>query len=376
MLVWAVVATSTAAHSLRNHLNMMRYTQLLIASSFLFCLIAGGLCATSVVEAQGGVGVRIQPSTIDERVDPGSEASGVLTVTNENGGRQTYYIATRNVESMDDSGRPIFAKIPSDDPHEVAAWIKLDVRSTTLEVGQIAEIPYRIQVPADASPGSYFGAIFVTREAETPGESGAGVGFQVASLVNLRVNGNAVEGIKVREFSTDRQFYARSNVHFKMRIENTGTVYERPRGIIVIKDMLGREVGNVILNEKGGGVMPRNERTYETEWVPDGFLFGRLTAEATIGYGDGAQSTVMGDTSFWVIPYKEIGVVLGVGLLVVLVASLGVRAYVRKAIQGAGMREKEATTKTRTFGQRVLRLTLWIVLLVLIVFAALIAFNV
>ena len=199
-----------------------------------------------------GIGIKVQPSTIEERLDPGESMTGALTVTNENGGKQTYYIGTRNIVSQNEGGSPVFSDIPSTDPMEAGSWIIPSLESVSLEVGESATIPYTITVPDNASPGSYFAAIFVTREADEVTESGTGVGFQVASIAILRVNGSVVEGLTVNEFSTDRSAYKNRTVEFSARMTNTGTVHQRPLGIISVTDMLGNELEPVLqLNEVG-----------------------------------------------------------------------------------------------------------------------------
>jgi hypothetical protein len=330
---------------------------------------------THVVLAQDGVGVRVQPSTVDERADPGTALDGVLTVTNQDGGKQTYYVATRNIDDMDDSGRPNFSKNPPTDPMELASWIKLSKSAVELEQGQSDEVPYRIEVPAEASPGSYFAAIFVTREAENPTESGAGVGFQVASLINLRVNGNALEGIMIREFSSDKSFYTKPSVRFNTRIENTGTVHERPMGIISITNMLGKKVGQVVLNENGGGVMPRTDRTFQTEWSTDSFTLGRYSAIASVAFGDTQKQTITRELTFWVIPVKEVGLVLGLVVLVALLITWSMRRYVRKALARAGHAGAlEQNAITTSFAQRLVRTLAWLLVLLALLFIGVLVF--
>jgi hypothetical protein len=326
--------------------------------------------------AQDGIGVRVQPSTLDERADPGETISGVLTVTNQEGGRQTYYIATRNIDDMDESGRPEFSKDDPTDPMRAASWIKLDTTSITLDQGLSAEVPYHIVVPSEASPGSYFAAIFVTREAVNPTESGAGVGFQVASLLNLRVNGTALESVLFRELSTQKTFYTEPNVTFTARLENTGTVHERPRGVITISNMFGRRVGQLILNENAGGIMPRNDRVYETTWSTDAFTLGRYTASASVVFGDTDKQTITRDVTFWVVPLKEVGYVVGGVLLAALVLTLLMRAYVRRALTRAGhtsASSREERTE-RSFMQRLVRTIVWLVVLLALLFIVLLAF--
>lgn len=325
-----------------------------------------------------GVAVKVQPSTINERVDTGAVVEGALTVTNQNGGTQTYYIGTRNITNMDESGRPEFAEVSETmNVYEAAAWIKVLHDTITLNVGQSVSVPYRIEVPTDASPGSYFAAIFVTREADKVTQSGAGVGFQVASLVNLRVNGDAVEEVVLREFSSDRSWYQKPEVGFSVRVENTGNVHEKPRGVIEITDMLGNKVGTVVVNERGGGVMPHADRVFNTSWTYERFAFGRYTAVANLEYGDTESRNLVRSLSFWIVPFKEIGIACGSLVMLLLFVALGLRAYVRGELRKAGhtLATDGRARSYMSLGQRLLRVFVWCCALLLALLVVFVMFS-
>jgi hypothetical protein len=315
---------------------------------------------------------------VEERLDPGATAAGTITVTNENGGVQTYYIGTRNITSQDDNGKPIFSDIASGDPLEAASWIVPAQESVVLDVGESATVPYTIKVPDNASPGSYFAAIFVTREADVTSESGAGVGFQVASLFTIRVNGSVVEGLTVNEFSTDKAAYTDTTFTFTARMTNTGTVHQRPVGIIALTDMLGNEVTiepALQLNERGGVVMPREDRLFETVYTHDGFLFGRYTATLSTLYGEAEKETRNNVTTFWVFPLKEIGVAAGLLTLVLLATMIGVRMYIRNALRRAGVKtHTEEAERIESFPKRLLRTLAWLTAIVALLFIGVVVF--
>lgn len=329
-----------------------------------------------VYAQENGLSLKIQPSTIEERVDTGQVLEGELMVTNENGGRQTYYISTRNVIGMNDTGTPSFSDEHSDDPLEVATWIKPLLDSVTLDVGESIQVPYRIEIPENASPGSYFGAFFVTREAETVTQTGAGVGFHVASLVNLRVNGDANEDILFREFFTNKSFFTKPNVLFTARIDNTGTVHQRPRGFITIKDVFGNDVGSVTFNDNAGAILPRNDRVFETTWTSDSFALGRYTAIASVLYGDTGKKTVNKEVNFWVVPLRELGIVFGGIVFVLLAFMYGIKRYIRNALSRAGQNVNAETpsSKNISFARRLLRTITRLLVLIAVLFIGMIVF--
>ncbi|MBP9760102.1 MAG: hypothetical protein KBD24_01910 [Candidatus Pacebacteria bacterium] len=338
-------------------------------------MLFAGAVLPATTYAQDGIGIKIQPSTIEERVDPGAVLEGTLTVTNEDGGRQTYFLGTRNIAGMNENGTPSFSESSSIDSMEAATWIAPLMESVTLDVGQSQEVPYRIAVPAEASPGSYFAAIFVTREAGANVDNGAGVGFHVASLINLRVNGEVIDDMMVREFFTNASFYKKPEVAFKARIENTGTIYQRPQGVITITDMLGNEVGSVLVNESEGGIMPRNDRVFEMTWTHDSFALGKYTALLSVLYGDVDRKTETRVVTFWIVPVKELGIVLGGIVLLVLLIVSGLRAYVRKELKRAGHTGSSASASVQvTFARRVSRTLLRLLVVLAIGFVGMLVF--
>jgi len=340
-------------------------------------VIAFGLFVHSApVLAQNGVAVKVQPSTVEEALDPGAIAEGELTVTNQNGGRQTYFIGTRNITGMDINGRPDFSDTPSTDPLEAASWIKPLRDSFALEVDESATVPYRIEVPNNASPGSYYAAIFVTREAETTTESGAGVGFNVAALFNIRITGDAIEGLKIAEFYTDNSFYSKPHVLFTTVIENTGTVHQRPKGIVTIVDMLGNEVDKMRVNKQAGGVMPHMKRSFEETWDNDSFSFGKYTATLSVVYGETSQETLTRKMSFWIVPIKEVGILFGsIALLIICVLYL-LRAYVRRQLRKAGHTSVSKQESSEiSFARRMARTLTRLLVILLVLFIGIIIFS-
>jgi hypothetical protein len=333
-------------------------------------------CVTPTdVHAQGGIAVKIQPSTIEEQLDPGDVAEGVITVTNENGGTQLYFIGTQNIDDMTDTGRPIFDEGDPDDPSKLASWITPTRESVTIEVGRSIAVPYRIEIPHDASPGSYHAGIFVRREPEVTGSTGAGVGFGVASLVHLRVNGIVNDDMLLREFYADRSFYTEPHVQFRTRVENTGTIFQRPRGIITITDMLGNNVASLEINKDAGGIMKQKDRMFSNEWSTDDFTLGKYTATADVVFGDKQKETTTRIVSFWIVPIKEVGVMLGGVVVLILLLVFGLRAYVRRELRKAGqtVRSKKAPAQV-TFARRMTRTLLRLVVLIVITFVLIVVF--
>jgi hypothetical protein len=347
------------------HRQHLPYAVLLIG------LLVTTLLGTGVATAQG-IGVKIQPSLIEEKVNPGQVIEGMLTVSNEAGGTITFMAGTRDIVGMSEGGAPQFAK--EEDEKRAAAWITPLASSVTLGVGENGQIPYRITVPVDAEPGTHSAAIFITKEADETVAMGAGVGFHVASLVSMRVSGDIVDDLLVRSFSTKRVFNTTASAEFTVRLENNGNVTQRPQGVIAIHDMLGNKVADVPFNETGGGILPHAERVFNAPWSSDSFSLGRYTVMLSVVYGDEVRKTITRELSFWVVPIKELGIALGTIVLLLGIAFLSLRAYVRKELRRAGHTPKSAETRERTFAQRLSRTLGWLIVLIVLAFIGLMVF--
>ncbi len=327
------------------------------------------------LQAQG-LGIKVQPSTIEERLDPGGSVEGVLTITNESDAPQVYKIGTRDVTGMELSGRPNFSDKPGgEDPYAASAWVRPQKDSVPLAAWEAVEVPYRIEVPTDASPGGYFAAIFVTREADGIAESGASVGFHVAALVNLRVNGEVREDLVLKEFSTGRAVHTDLEVEFTARMENTGTVHERPVGIITIADMFGKEAGKVMLNENEGAILPRSERLFDTTWKGEGFHVGRYTALLSVTYGNDAKQTVTRSTTFWIVPLRDTAAFAGAIVVALALILLGMRAYVRRQLRRAGYDAQTVRIREQSsFAAKLSRVLVWLAALLALMVVAVVVF--
>jgi len=308
----------------KNNFNMnIRYY--LFLSILVFILAIGSVQA---VHAQSA-GIRVQPSFIDERVDPGSTLSFTLRATNESADAERYVVFVRDIRNVDSRGTPIFAEAGEETGYEVSSWIRISTDPIEIASGGSVDIPFDIVVPQDASPGGHFGAVFLLREAERPEAMGAGVGFQVGMIVSIRVSGDVVEEARILEFLTDKNLYGKPSVQFSALIDNPGNVLVRPRGPLEIVDMFGKQIASLVMNESGAAVFPKNSRKFETHWEGDGIAFGRYQAILSLVYGEDGRKTITSTISFWVLPFgiilSVLGGLLGIILLIVVITRLSVR---------------------------------------------------
>lgn len=347
---------------------MSTLRSLLSSLSVLFLLFAA-----SPTYAQESV--KLEPAIIEEKVDAGSVLSPKIRITNDSAETRTYYLLVRDIKDMVNN-EPVFAEPGEAIETGVSSWIKLPVSSLTLKAGEQKEIQLTVSIPKDAYPGSHFGGVFASLQPTKLHQTGAGVGFQVGSILIYRLGGDADTTARIREFKVDRNIYRLPEVNFSLKIENQGNVLIRPRGPVEIQNMFGKTVATLVMNNDNLSVYPKKEREFTANWTSSNLAFGRYQAVASMGYGEDAHKTITAVVSFWILPYHIIlPVVIGIILLFVLVFGL-MRWYVyhRLAQLNGGAPVARRSGHTDLSFSRLMLLTFGMLVLVLLLLAALILF--
>jgi len=318
-----------------------------------FAIIAAALGAMLPMAASA---LTFSPPTFDFSANPGDVIDDAIRVYNEGFDPLTLRVQAVNFTAKpgdETDGIPEF--YPADEPrdgHGLAPWISFVNDEITVASGERGSLHFQIRVPSDAGPGSYFGAAVVT--SETPkAEQGVGLVGNTAVLILLKVNGDAVEDMKLTSFSVTPKISSSLPAEFEARVENLGTVHLRPFGDIRIKNMLGRVVAVVPMNRaEYKSVLPGGARRYSARWLKrelqdeattwerqsGNFAFGRYTAELSMEYG--LQKTVVtARSTFWVIPWMVLGAALG-GLAVTLVLIVMFLRWYRNKIIAQVERQK------------------------------------
>jgi len=268
---------------------------------------------------------------IETAADPGEVLLENMTITNLNENEKEFFIYKRDIKGVGGGNVPIFAEEGIEKTgFEVTEWVSFEQNSFVLGAGESIDFPVTITIPKDATPGSHFGGIFVSVEPPKLREIGAGVGYEVASILSIRIAGDVIDAARIRSFSTNKLFYGTKNVDFIAQIENQGNILIRPRGPITITNMFGGKPEIFTVNDNLAGVFPGATRALEFSWDDGGLGFGRYEAIlALVYYGDKGQKTIDSSLIFWIFPMKIILPIL-IGFVVLILAGyIFTRMYVR-----------------------------------------------
>lgn len=320
--------------------------------AFFVFLIGLFFISANIVSAQA-VGIGVSPVKIEDIVNPGEIVKETITVKNNSDTAKTLYIYLKDFKADGESGQPKLIVPGTEEGYYLASWIDITNEGIDFLPREEKDITFKINVPAETGPGGYYGAIYfgtkppqLNIEGEDKG-AGMAIGQQTGSLILLQVSGDVIEESLIREFSTDKTFYSTPfEVKFLIRIENLGNVHVKPLGNMVVKNMFGKEIAGIVINESGGNVLPNSIRRFSEIWNGTNG-FGKYTAEIGLSYGTSASQGGVGKKSmfsivtFWIIPWK---IIIPAGLSIVFLIALTVlflkfykNKAVKRAMQQAGM---------------------------------------
>ncbi len=297
------------------------------------------LSIPSISSAQEQLRMKVQPTLIEEKVDPGVTLTKTVYVSNLSLVTQTLYPTTKDIVGIGPDGRPIYSTEERDlEGMSVSSWVTFAEKSIDVPPNSTKEVHLTITVPKEAGPGTHFGGIFLAYQPSGVAQNATGVGYEIGTILNLQISGEVVTKAIIREFSTDKIVYGEPNVNFTTRVENLGNVFIRPRGLIEIHNMFGKKVDTPLsVNEAVAGILPAGTRSFETNWAPNNFQIGKYTALITLGYGDpGAQQSISTNLEFWVLPIKLLLPIFIALLVLVLAIYITLRLYVRRQLARLG----------------------------------------
>lgn len=302
-----------------------------------FVLFFLSLYFTTLAHAQDNSGLTIIPAFIEEAANPGDVFPQTLKVTNESESEKEYYIYKKNIKGVETGGVPVFSEDEGEvTGYEITEWISLPSEKILLSPGQSTEIEFVVAVPNDATPGSHFGAIFISLEPPKLRTIGAGVGYEVASIVSIKIRGDIIDTARIRSFSSDKLIYSKKDVSFKARIENQGNILIRPRGPLTITSMWGGKPAALSVNDSQAGVFPGTLRDLEFTWKEDGIGFGRYEAILALVYeGEDGQKTIDATHVFWIFPVGIMATILGIFVLIFLIGYVFTKYYIKEAVRRA-----------------------------------------
>lgn len=292
----------------------------------LYTLAASAVTAptsTSTDTSNAGQALEIAPPVINISANPGQTVTTQIKLRDVSTSKLLVKSQVNDFVAAGEDGTPkLILDEGETNPYSLKAWVD-PLAQMLMEPRQVKDLPVVIRVPANAAPGGYYGVIRFTATPPELQDTGVSLSASLGSLVLLRVNGAAKEGLEIEEFSMNNggkaaTLFEATPLTFVERLKNTGNIHEQPAGQVTITDMFGNKIGLVNVNLPPRNILPASIRKFEQKLddtiIGDKMLFGRYTAKLVVTYGSNKQS-VTKSLVFWVIPWRLIASVI-VGLIV------------------------------------------------------------
>jgi hypothetical protein len=243
---------------------------------------------------------------------PGETTTQKITIVNRLGKTANFQISKEDFVGSDDPDK--VTEFLGDDSAGITSakdWVSSDVDNIDLNHGDRLNLNLTITAPKDAAAGSHYVAIFASTTGDDQGNGNAKVKLvsRVGTLILINIPGNNQESGMITDFSTDKKYYREGPVEFATIFKNTGNIYEKVKGEIAIKNILGTEIAHISL--KDFTVLSNSSRKQSVIWEHR-WLLGRYTADLTAFYGLGGNLSDTKQVVFWAFPWH-------VALLILLV---------------------------------------------------------
>ncbi len=293
----------------------------IVALTTLFGLLlfpATGLAQSTNFQNQD-LSLTMAPPSLEMTGRPGETISREITIGNLSGKKADLQIiiddfaldTSGNIQRIEESN---LISAPELKRFLMKNWITTSSSTLSLGAGTQETVRISIQIPGDAKPGGHYAAISaVEKKPEGNKVSNIGIRGSIGSLILVTIPGtfdkagsvnNLTSGVyeKTKGFTphfifTKDGITEKQSIDFAFNYSNGSASHERPRGVIVIKNIFGGEVGKIEIPD--ARVFPGMSRQVYTHFEGS-YLFGLYTAEATIIDAQGKNHQLT--TQFLVLP--------------------------------------------------------------------------
>lgn len=261
---------------------------------------AGSLSFYSKFAHAQSLPVSVSPARIEITAAPGGHVESSFKFWNGTDANLPIQMQAIDVAQEDEEGHA------QADGTEAAAnslkdWVTPEYPDVSVAPKQQITLPFSIDVPANADPGSHWGALVAVTAPSPGGSSGAAVQVRTGVILLVRVLGDAKEELTLESFSLPG-FLQSPPISFTARFHNEGTVHEAPVGNIEVRNIFGMLVATGTLPVRN--VLPGAVRKVDVS-IGEGFWFGRYTVLLRATYGD-ANQELAARAVVWVVPWRTL----------------------------------------------------------------------
>ena len=245
----------------------------------------------------------ISPTSLELNLAPGESTTQQIMIVNRLGKTAKFKITKEDFVGSHDPER--ISTFLGDDSAGVTSakdWIIPEIQEVVLNHGDRLTLPVSVAVPEKAEAGSHYSALFASISDEKSKDEASKVQLvsRVGCLFLVNIPGKNVDTGELTEFKTDKNFYRNGPVGFETVFKNTGNVYQKVKGEIVIRNLFGSTVARFPV--KDWTVLSDSSRRQKAEWGKR-WIAGRYKAHLDVFYGMSGNLVASRDLVFWAFPW-------------------------------------------------------------------------
>jgi hypothetical protein len=299
-------------------------------------ITAGTAPAADAASPSPVQGIQVSPVLINLNAEKGQSYKLTLTVTNVTAGPLVLTSAINDFKAKNETGIPevIVNNNQPSGTYSLHDWIS-PIPPFTLQSQQAQTIHFVVNVPPDGEAGGHYGVIRFS--GVPPSQTGQHVALNasVGVLILGRVAGNITEQLALKQFFSEKNGHqaslmANGPVTLVARIQNIGNVHVEPIGNMTVKNTWGKTVATYPFGSQAENILPASIRRYSQNFGKPA-PFGHYTVNLNAAYGT-TGGVLIGSTSFWVISYKLLLLILAVLIILVLIGRNLVKRYNARVI--------------------------------------------
>ena len=233
-----------------------------IPAALMICSVLVASAITPLAHAQSTSDIEsitLSPVSKNYEVKPGEVLKDSLTVLNDGQTSYEFTVYATPYSVVNEVYDPSFTdNLPRADAY---TWVQFEKTTYYAEPRQTIEIPYTVQVKADAMPGGHYGAIFVETK---PGENEQlARKKRVGAILYATVEGDVIRKGQV-ESTAIPWFQTRPPLRATADISNDGNTDFQTKATYEVKDIFGRVL---YAAEQSFAVLPETTRRIELQWT-------------------------------------------------------------------------------------------------------------
>jgi hypothetical protein len=311
---------------------MMLKVRKLLAGLITLVLLVSISPLTSAQQAPTGSGLSISPTISEFTIKPGESNTVKITLKNVTVDDVVAQGVVNDFTSDGVTGNPKIITDPNvQSPNSIKKFVAT-LSNIPLAKGEQKNITVGLNIPADTSPGAYFGIIrykAVPTGTNAPAPGQVALTASVGTIVLITVPGNLREQVQLTAVHVYRGaresslFFTRPN-KVGVEIKNFGNGFVQPFGTVEIQNTFGKAVDTLQFNnpKQLGNILPSSNRIF-LNGISSIKQPGRYKVTANVAYGAGSQVLTLTKT-IWYIP---VWLAIAIVLVILALAFLVYRTY-------------------------------------------------